>query len=107
MCGRALEFALPKASASDETRVLILDALAAGEARRQSASGEREGRVVPRAFGIEEAGRVIQRRQVPSRSLDPCLIGGNRRCDLIPFAAQGGGDGHAVKLEHNKNIVKK
>jgi hypothetical protein len=65
-----------------------------------------EGSVVACAFGTEKAGGVIQRRQVPSRGIDPCLIGVNRRCDLIPFTAQGGGEVHPFKLEHNRNSVK-
>jgi hypothetical protein len=106
ICGRARELALPHARASDETRVLIVGALGPGEGRRQSAHGERDGGVVRSRFGIEQARGVIERRQVPSRGVDPCLISGNRRRDLIPFAAQAEGDVHSVKLEQNRNIVK-
>jgi hypothetical protein len=44
------------------------------------------------AFGyeVEKPRGLFERRQVHSGSLDPCFIDGDRRCDLIPFAAQGG-----------------
>src|ERR1700722_20191968 len=57
-------------------------------------------------FRIEKPCDLIERSQVDSRSLDPRLIDGDRRHDLIPVAAQGGRDMHLIKLEHNKNIVK-
>src|ERR1700722_18312525 len=57
-------------------------------------------------FRIEKPSDLIERRQVRSRSLDPRLIDGDRRHDLIASAAQGGRDMHRMKLEHNKNIVK-
>ena len=57
-------------------------------------------------FRIEKPCDLIERRQVHSRSLDPRLIDGDRRHDLISFAGQGGTDMNVIKLEHNKNIVK-
>ncbi|HEY4806818.1 MAG TPA: hypothetical protein VIH81_03600 [Roseiarcus sp.] len=53
------------------------------------AQGEVETCLVASGFGIEQPCGLIERRQVHSRSIDPCFIGGDRRRDLIPFAAQG------------------
>jgi hypothetical protein len=65
-----------------------------------------DGHRVASGFGVKQPRRLIECRQVHSRSIDPCFISGDRRRDLIPFAAQSGGDVHSTKLEQNKNDVK-
>ncbi len=57
-------------------------------------------------FGIEQPCSLVERRQVHSRGVDPGFMSGDRRRDLIPFAAQGRGDLHLAKIEHKMNIVK-
>jgi hypothetical protein len=48
---------------------------------------------------------LFEHGKVHFRGIDPCLIGGDRRGDPIPFAAQDKGDVHLVMLGQNKNIV--
>jgi hypothetical protein len=62
--------------------------------------------LVASGFRIEKPCDLIERRQVHSRSIDPCFINGDRGRDLISFATQGGSETHRIKREHNRNIVK-
>ena len=83
------ELPLPHSNRFGQTGVLIVAALSPGEGKRQLAEREVESYLIAFGFGIEQPYGVIERRQVHSRSIDPCFIGGDRRRDLIPFAAQG------------------
>ena len=97
--------ALPNAREFERTGILVVAALGACEGKGHLAHGEVDGCLVAFGFGIEQPCGLIERRQVHSRSIDPCFIGGDRRRDLIPFAAQGGGDVHPMKVEQNRNYV--
>src|ERR1700733_6747198 len=103
----------PGRGGCDHPREWALWVLNPRDGRRPSARGERPGPLanfarrfetlfrlrepvgIPRddgfiksGFAIEKPRRLIERRQVSSRSIDPCFIGGNRRRDLLPFTAQ-------------------
>jgi hypothetical protein len=83
-------------------RIALHGSLAASQPTEVTMDGHR----VASGFRVKQPRRLIECRQVHSRSIDPRFISGDRRRDLIPFAAQGGGDVHSTKLEQNKNIVK-
>ncbi len=61
--------------------------------------------VIGFAFGLEQPRGLFERGQVPSRVVDPRFISGDRSCEFIPFAAQGGSDVHLLILEQNMNNV--
>src|ERR1700678_2676197 len=60
------------------------------------------------AFGsrIEQPRRLIERGEIRPRIGELGFISGNRRRDLIPFAAQGVRGMHRIKLEQSRSIVK-
>jgi hypothetical protein len=79
------ELALPHSDGFGQIGVLIVAPLSPGEGKRQLAQGGVESCPVAFGFGIEQPCGVIERRQVDSRSIDPCFVGGDRRRDLIPL----------------------
>ena len=77
---------------------MIVGALGPGQRREGGVSASF-------GFGIEQPCGLFERSQVQSCRVDPRFIGGDRRRDLIPFAAKDGGDVHLMKIEQNRNHV--
>jgi hypothetical protein len=105
VCDHPRDLALPNTREFERTGILVVAALGACEGKRHLAHGEVDGCLGAFGFGIEQPCGLFERSQVHSCGVDPRFIGCDRSCDLIPFAAQGGGDVHLMKVEQNRNYV--